>query len=82
MNGLGGKLNKSEWDKDSRFGPEIINLNDEFWELNYVKQSGIIKKESLIIAEAHSEKIIEYPPENQNYFKTVGIGFFGFCKEL
>ena len=67
-------------DKDSRFGPEIINLNDEFWELNYVKESGITKKESLIIAEAHSEKIIEYPPENQNYFKTVGKSEVCMCE--
>ena len=80
MNAFGGKLNKSEWDKDSRFGPEIINLNDEFWELNYVKQSGITKRESLIIAEAHSEKIIEYPPENQNYFKSVGKSEVCMCE--
>ena len=61
MNALGGKLNKSEWDKEARFGPEIINLDEQFWELDYVKKSGINKRKSLIIAEAHSEKIIEYP---------------------
>ena len=72
MNALGGKLNKSEWDKDARFGPEIINLDDQFWELDYVKKSGINKRKSLIIAEAHSEKIIEYPPGKNNYFITVG----------
>ena len=80
MNGLGGKLNKSEWDKDARFGPEIINLKDEFWELNYVKKSGVNKRKSLIIAEAHSEKIIEYPPGNKNYFKTVGSSDYCMCE--
>ena len=44
MNGLGGKLNQSEWDKDARFGPEIINLDEKFWELNYVKASGVSKR--------------------------------------
>ena len=37
-----------------------------------MKKSGINKRKSLIIAEAHSEKIIEYPPKKNNYFKTVG----------
>ena len=72
MSGLGAKLNKNTWDEKSRFGPEIINLKDEFWELEYVKKSGIKKRQSLIIAEAHSEQIIKYPPENKNYFKTIG----------
>ena len=80
MNAFGGKLNESEWNKDARFGPEKINLNEEFWELNYVKASGINKRKSLIIAEAHSEKIIEYPPEKNNYFKTVGNSEVCMCE--
>jgi GMP synthase-like glutamine amidotransferase len=80
MNAFGGKLNESEWNKDARFGPEIINLNEEFWELNYVKASGINKRKSLIIAEAHSEKIIQYPPEKNNYFKTVGSSEVCMCE--
>ena len=72
MSGLGAKLNQGEWDKNARFGPEIINIKDEFWELNYVKNSGIKKRKSLIIAEAHSEQIIQYPPGKKNYFKTIG----------
>lgn len=80
MNGLGGKLNKSEWNKEARFGPEIIKLNEKFWELDYVKKSGIIKRKSLIIAEAHSEKIIEYPPEKNNYFKTMGSSDICMCE--
>ena len=80
MNGLGGKLNKSEWNKDARFGPEIINLDEQFWELNYVKNSGVNKRKSLIIAEAHSEKIVEYPPEKNNYFITVGSSEVCMCE--
>ena len=80
MNGLGGKLNQSEWDKNARFGPEIINLKNEFWELNYVKKTEIKKNKSLIIAEAHSEKIIEYPPQNKNYFITVGSSAYCECE--
>ena len=72
MSGLGGKLNMGEWNKDSRFGPEIIHLKDEFWNLNYVKNSGVAKKSSLIIAEAHSEQIIKYPPKQNNFFLTMG----------
>ena len=44
MSGLGAELNKNAWDKRARFGPEIINLNDEFWELDYIKKSGVDKK--------------------------------------
>ena len=72
MNGLGGELNKSKWGSDSRYGPEIINLKDEFWELDYVKKSGVDKRKNLLIQEAHSEQIIKYPPIKNNYFKTVG----------
>ena len=72
LSGFGAELNKSNWDANSRFGPEIINLKDEFWELDYVKKSGVEKRKSLIISEAHSEQIIKYPPKNKNYFKTVG----------
>ena len=72
MSGFGAELNKNAWDKRARFGPEIINLNDEFWELDYIKKSGVDKKKFLVIAEAHSEQIIKYPPEDKNYFKTVG----------
>ena len=80
MNGLGGKLNKSEWGKDARFGPEIINLDEKFWELNYVKASGVSKRKNLIIAEAHSEKIIKYPLDNKNYFTTVGNSEACMCE--
>ena len=72
MNGLGAKLNKSEWDEKSRYGPEIINLKDDFWNLNFVKKSGLQKRKYLVIAEAHSEQIIKYPPKDKNYFKTIG----------
>jgi len=72
MNGLGAELNKNSWDKKARFGPEIINLKDEFWNLDFVKKSGVEKRKNLIIAEAHSEQIIKYPPEDKNYFKTIG----------
>ena len=72
MNGLGAKLNKSEWDEKSRYGPEIINLKDDFWNLNFVKKSGVQKRKYLVIAEAHSEQIIKYPPKDKNYFKTIG----------
>jgi GMP synthase-like glutamine amidotransferase len=72
MNGFGAKLNKSKWGNESRYGPEIINLKDEFWELNYVKKSGVKKRKFLIIAEAHSEQIIKYPPKSENFFKTIG----------
>ena len=72
MNGFGAKLNKHEWGNKSRYGPEIINLKDEFWELNYVKKSGVKKRKFLIIAEAHSEQIIKYPPKSENFFKTIG----------
>lgn len=72
MSGFGAKLNKNNWDKNSRFGPEIINLKDEFWELNYVKKSMVTKRKSLILTEAHSEQVIKYPNKNNNYFKTVG----------
>ena len=72
MSGLGAELNKSEWDEKARFGPEIINLKDEFWKLDYVIKSGVEKRKSLIIAEAHSEQIIKYPPKEKNYFKTIG----------
>ena len=72
LSGFGAELNKSNWDANSRFGPEIINLKDEFWELDYVKKSGVEKRKSLIISEAHSEQIIKYPPKNKNYFKIVG----------
>ena len=80
MNGLGGKLNQSEWDKDARFGPEIINLDEKFWELNYVKASGVSKRKNLIIAEAHSEKIIKYPQNDKNYFITVGSSDACMCE--
>ena len=80
MNGFGAELNKGEWNNKSRFGPEIINLKEEFWKLNYVKKSGVEKKESLIIAEAHSEQIIKYPPENNNIFKTIGSSEFCECE--
>ena len=72
MNGLGAELNKNEWNAKERFGPEIINLKDEFWKLDYVIKSGVQKRESLIIAEAHSEQIIKYPPQDNNYFTTIG----------
>ena len=72
MSAFGAELNQSEWDENSKYGPEKLNLNDEFWELDYVKKSGIEKRQSLIIAEAHSEQIIKYPPEDKNYFKTIG----------
>lgn len=72
MNGLGAELNKNSWDKKARFGPEIINLKDEFWNLDFVKKSGVEKRKNLIIAEAHSEQIIKYPPEDKNYFQTIG----------
>ena len=72
MSGFGAELNKNAWDRRARFGPEIINLKDEFWELDYIKKSGVDKKKFLVIAEAHSEQIIKYPPEDKNYFKTVG----------
>ena len=72
LSGFGAELNKSNWDANSRFGPEIINLKDEFWELEYVKKSGVKKRKSLILSEAHSEQIIKYSPKNHNYFKTIG----------
>ena len=72
MSGLGAKLNKSEWDDKARYGPEIINLKEEFWKLEYVIKSGVVKRKSLIIAEAHSEQIIKYPPKENNYFKNIG----------
>ena len=80
MSGFGAKLNKSEWDENSKYGPEVINLSDEFWELDYVKKSGIEKRKSLIIAEAHSEQIIKYPPKERNYFRTVGKSITCECE--
>ena len=72
MSGLGAELDKNEWSAKARFGPEIINLKDEFWKLEYVIKSGIPKRKSLVIAEAHSEQIIKYPPQEKNYFTTIG----------
>jgi GMP synthase-like glutamine amidotransferase len=80
MSGFGAKLNKKEWDEKSRFGPEIINLKDEFWELNYVKKSMVTKRKSLILTEAHSEQVIKYPHKNNNYFKTVGSSDICECE--
>ena len=72
MRGYGAELNEEKWGPQASFGPFKINLQDTFWELEYVKKTGIEKRSSLIINEAHSEKIIKYPPEEKNLFTTLG----------
>ena len=59
MNGLGAKLNESEWDEKAKYDLEIINLKEEFWKLDYVIKFWVEKRNSLIIVEAHSEQIIK-----------------------
>ena len=72
MTGFGGELNKKEAGGKPNMDPTKINLKDAFWELEYVKKTGIEKKPFLILQEAHSEKIIKYPPKEKNFFSTVG----------
>ena len=56
MNGLGAKLNESEWDEKANYDLEIINLKEEFWKLDYVIKFWVEKRKSLIIVEAHYEQ--------------------------
>ena len=56
MNGLGAKLNESEWDEKAKYDLEIINLKEEFWKLDYVIKFWVEKRKSLIIVEAHYEQ--------------------------
>ena len=73
MNGFGAKLNKSEWGNKSRYGPEIINLKDEFWELNYVKKSGVKKINLLLLLKHILNKLLNILLKKKTFSKLLEV---------
>ena len=68
VNALGGKI--SSMKKGTHRGnPEDIYIDNKFYDYNFVKRSGIEKKNVLRICEAHGDYIDEY---DKNMFDLVG----------
>ena len=68
INCLGGKILSVGRGKH-RGIPEDIEIDDKFYEYNFVKKSGIEKKKILRICEAHGDYIDEF---DQNMFTLLG----------
>lgn len=67
---MGGKVEKME--HPFVRGPTEIQLNDDFWDLDFVKKSGVNKVQSLNIMQAHGDECT-FIPENlkiKNYGKS------------
>lgn len=56
---LGGKVQKMK--TDFSMFPEVLNINDDFWEIDFVKKSKVEKTKTLIIPQAHGDEVIEIP---------------------
>ena len=68
INSLGGKISSVEKGKH-RSIPEDIEIDNKFYEYNFVKKSGIEKKNILRICEAHGDYIDEF---DHNMFTLLG----------
>lgn len=62
---LGGKVEKMN--RDFIDGGEVLNVESDFYELPYVKNSQMDSSRQLIIAQAHGDHIVELPPMARNY---------------
>jgi len=47
--------------------PTAIKLAEEFWEIPFIKQSGVPKKNEYVISQAHGDEVTEYPEFVKNY---------------
>lgn len=62
VNALGGKVELMEPGKFI-VGAEKLNINSDFWNLNFAKNSGVEKSDSLVIHQAHGDHVTIMPNE-------------------
>jgi len=62
---LGGKVEKMPG--DFIHGGEVLKVKSEFYELPYVKNSKLDAAKQLVVAQAHSDHIIELPATAKHY---------------
>jgi len=80
---LGGKVDIMEQKKlDKNFfvlGPEVLNMKKEFYELPFVKASGVEPKETMIMLQAHGDTIVRMPENFVSYgnSKNCEVEMFG-----
>jgi len=64
-NALGGEVDSMRNRKKNKLGcvstPEEIELADDFWNLDFVKKSGVSKQNSLSLYEAHGDEVTNIP---------------------
>jgi GMP synthase-like glutamine amidotransferase len=68
---LGGEMNS----KDQRVfirGAESIRISDDFWNIQFVKNSNVPKVDSLVILEAHGDHVVSLPDYDLYKFKSYG----------
>ena len=67
----GGKVDMlEEKKKDKSYfvkNPTAIQFTEDFWEIPFIKQSGVPKKNEYVISEAHGDEVTEYPDLFKNY---------------
>ena len=71
MTALGGKVEKIP-NMPFISGPTKIDLNEKFWDLEFIKKSGVEKSDSLCIMQAHGDECTLIPNELKitNYGKS------------
>jgi GMP synthase-like glutamine amidotransferase len=47
--------------------PTAIQLTEDFWEIPFIKQSGVPKKNEYVISQAHGDEVTDYPEFVKNY---------------
>jgi len=62
---LGGKVEKMQ--RDFIDGGEVLKIKPEFYELGFVKSSGLDAAKQLVIAQAHNDHIVELPAHARLY---------------
>jgi GMP synthase-like glutamine amidotransferase len=73
--GIGGKVANIGKGKAQRF-PETVRIDPSFWELQFVKDSGVVKRDTMKICEAHGDYIDTWPEE----FKVNLYGTSDSCR--
>jgi GMP synthase-like glutamine amidotransferase len=63
---LGGKVEKLE-SKEFVRAPNHLKIIDEFWDLPFIKKSGIVPKKEYIISQAHGDEVTVFPDFMKNY---------------
>lgn len=69
VNALGGKVENMGVGKFI-VGAEKLNLNSDFWNLNFAKVSGVEKSESFVIHQAHGDHVTIMPNQGKLNLKS------------